>query len=86
MPIVGKLSPNPSVETVNFEFYSPAKTTSTIQIIDITGRVVLEKQQDVAEGNQVINTQLDKLESGAYYFKVSIDELGYTYSTKLIKN
>jgi hypothetical protein len=85
-PVVSKLNPNPAVDFVNFDFYSPSKATASIQVIDITGRVVLEKQQDIVEGNQVINTQLQGMEGGAYYFKISINEMDYTYTTKLIKN
>jgi len=85
-PVLSDLYPNPTVNDVSFNFYSPSKATANIQVLDIAGRIVLTKQEDVLEGNQVINTSLNELERGAYYFKVSMDEIGYTYTTKLIKN
>ena len=85
-PIVSRFNPNPATEYVNFRFRSPANTTAAIQITDITGRVVYERPQEVVAGDQLINVPLYSMESGVYYFKVSIDEIGYSYTTKLIKN
>ncbi len=85
-PIVNSFNPNPASEYVNFRFSSPSKANALIQVIDVAGRVVYEKQQEVFEGDQLINTELYGIENGAYYFKVSIDEMNYSYTTKLIKN
>lgn len=85
-PVASRFEPNPATDRVSFNFYSPTKTTGMLQVIDITGRVIYERQQEVMEGDQMINTSLEDLQSGVYYFKVSIDEIGYTQTTKLIKN
>lgn len=85
-PSFSNLVPNPASNEVNFNLYSPSKSIAKIQLLDISGRVVTERQVELDEGNQVLNTQLNDMAPGIYYLKVSIDELGYNYISKLIKN
>jgi hypothetical protein len=83
---INNVRPNPASNEVGFSLYSPSRAVANIQIIDITGRVILSKQEAVLEGSQDFVTAINDLESGAYYLKVSIDEMGYNYTTKIIKN
>jgi len=80
------LHPNPANENINFDLYSPVNTKGNLQVMDITGRVISEESQNISAGNQTIGTTLNALSNGIYYLKISIDEIGYSHISKIIKN
>jgi hypothetical protein len=80
------LHPNPANENVNFDLYSPVNTKGNVQIMDITGRVISDEPQNISIGNQTIGATLNSLSNGIYYLKISIDEIGYSHISKIIKN
>jgi hypothetical protein len=82
----GNLIPNPATSEVSFNLYSPLKSIAKVQLIDISGRVIFDKFEEISEGNQVINTQISEIANGIYYLKVSVDEMGYSHTVKLVKN
>ncbi len=84
--VFSNIRPNPATDNISFDFYSPISTKGNIQIIDITGRLVSNESQNISAGNQTINTTLNSLSNGIYYLKVSIDQLGYSHTSKIIKN
>ena len=80
------LHPNPANENVNFDLYSPVSTKGNLQVMDITGRVISDEPQNISVGNQTISAALNSLSNGIYYLKISIDEIGYSHISKIIKN
>jgi hypothetical protein len=80
------LHPNPANENVNFDLYSPVNTKGSLQIMDITGRIISDEPQNILVGNQTISTTLNSVSNGIYYLKISIDEIGYSHISKIIKN
>lgn len=85
-PLFNNLHPNPANENINFDLYSPANTKGNLQIMDITSRVISDEPQNISVGNQTISTTLNALSNGIYYLKISIDEIGYSHISKIIKN
>ena len=63
------LYPNPTIGELNIKLYAPLFTNSTLQVLDVTGRLV--KQQSVSANN--INIQLDVkgLTAGRYFIKIA---------------
>ncbi len=57
--------PNPANEMLNVAFESPAKTTGTLRIHDLTGRIVSEPQ-NIAELDETAQVRVDHLNAGLY--------------------
>ncbi|MCW3787097.1 T9SS type A sorting domain-containing protein [Plebeiibacterium sediminum] len=72
-----KLYPNPAYNVVSFSF-SAANNKASIQIFDMLGKVVLEKE---ISNEQPIN--IESLNSGIYLYNIVVD--GQTQSGKLYK-
>lgn len=75
-----KLYPNPSRDVI-YLMTTKNYTDVTLQIIDITGKVILSKHLNQLEENTTLN--IDKLAQGVYILKLKNSELDFT--TKLIK-
>jgi hypothetical protein len=77
--------PNPSRDMVNLHFAGSNNTEHTITVIDLNGRILLEKKTQIFVNNSNIETlDLSKLEVGTYLIKVS-DDLGNVNTTKFQK-
>lgn len=68
------ISPNPLITgdagVVRFE--SSIKCTSTLRVLDITGRIVLQQQNKITEGiNSIPVNNLNKLQPGMYIIQMS---------------
>ncbi|HXB39841.1 MAG TPA: T9SS type A sorting domain-containing protein [Bacteroidia bacterium] len=84
---IGNVYPNPTEDKVSFNLYSPVACNGHVQILDITGRVVIDEQTLLNEGNQKINISLYSLSKGVYSLRISTDEPGsFSQITKIIKN
>jgi hypothetical protein len=77
------LSPNPSSGSVNISFNVPAKGKYRISIIDLLGRVLLNKEHSLDEGQQniVLNTE----ELSAAFYNLKIEANSANYSPKILK-
>jgi hypothetical protein len=82
---ISNVHPNPTTDDLNFDFYSPVKGTVKIQILDLTGRVVVDKEQNVEEGKSSLNTEMGSLAKGIYSLKVIFNQGNYKSLTKIIK-
>jgi hypothetical protein len=60
------LVPNPATEQVVLQYVSSASQSASIQLVDLTGRVVLEQKADVVEGTNNISLQIGQLQAGVY--------------------
>jgi hypothetical protein len=82
---VRNVHPNPTTEDLNFEFYSPVNGTVKIEVLDLTGRIVFDKIQNVDEGKSNLNTQIAGLAKGVYSLKVEFSEANFKFITKIVK-
>ncbi|MCE3279059.1 MAG: hypothetical protein K0S44_1250 [Bacteroidetes bacterium] len=82
---ISNVHPNPTTDDLNFDFYSPVKGTVKIQILDLAGRVVFDKEQNVEEGKSSLNTEMGSLAKGIYSLKVIFNQGNYKSLTKIIK-
>lgn len=60
-----KCYPNPAKEIINFEFSNDIKGSATIEILDISGRIILTQQ--IKDNENMIN--ISSLNSGIYIYK-----------------
>lgn len=84
--IVTSVYPNPATNEVSIDVESSIIGELQIQLLDITGRIVLDEVRVATEDNHELKISLSKITNGIYYLKTSADESGYSYTTKLIKN
>lgn len=62
-----KISPNPASSSINISFYSALRGTMELQILDMTGKLVLREQRTVESGqNSITLNQLSRLSEGVY--------------------
>lgn len=62
-----KISPNPASSSVNISFYSALRGTMELQLLDMTGKIVLREQRVAESGqNSITLNQLSGLSEGIY--------------------
>lgn len=66
--------PNPASDLVQFEFNSISSQNVTINLTDLSGRVVLSKSIDASEGLNYGSFDVSKLAKGVYTFKATLSE------------
>jgi len=74
--------PNPVNDLVNFEFNAKQNNITTIELTDMTGRIVASKVEFVTAGKHKSQLNVAQLKSG-YYF-VNITQNGQTAKHKLV--
>ncbi|MDF2436516.1 MAG: hypothetical protein K0Q95_892 [Bacteroidota bacterium] len=82
---VTNVHPNPTTDDLNFDFSTPVSGTVHIEIMDYTGRIVVDKMENVEQGVQSFNTQMGLLAKGVYSLKISFDHGDFISYTKIIK-
>ena len=65
-----KLYPNPTSNELNIEFLSDNQSTTSIKVMDMSGRVVKQTQSVSFEGLNTINVSLSELTAGMYTIQV----------------
>ena len=69
--VVSNVKPNPFRESINLSVVLQQAQPLTIQLVDVTGRVVATKQVQVKEGNNdVLYDGLSGLSEGIYYLRI----------------
>jgi hypothetical protein len=64
------LFPNPSANSVQLTLNSKATEVITIQVVDFSGKIVLEKKQQTSNGANNFELNLTQLSNGVYQVKV----------------
>lgn len=82
---VSNVHPNPTNDDLNFDFYTPVKGAVHIEVLDYTGRAVLNKTMEVDEGKISLVTQMSALSKGIYSLKVEFSEGNFRSITKVVK-
>lgn len=77
-----KVYPNPSRGNVNCLLYSDDATKATINLHDVTGRLVYSKQVNLTKGRNEFNLNINA-DSGLFFFNVSNGKTNYG-SSKII--
>lgn len=74
--------PNPFIDRINFTFSESIGDTISLQIYDVSGRLVFTDNLQIVE--QTTSIDLKHLPSANYFIQLS--NLNYLYYTKIIKN
>ncbi|MCY7290741.1 MAG: T9SS type A sorting domain-containing protein, partial [Ferruginibacter sp.] len=61
--------PNPTIGELNIQLYKPLFTNSTLQVLDVTGRMI--KQQNISANNLNIKLDVENLSAGRYFIKIT---------------
>lgn len=78
------LYPNPATNKINIQFESGTAHTTTIQIADMAGRVLISNPYTAQAGANVVELDVQNLTNGVYF--VSVNTLGIQYITTLSVN
>ncbi len=82
----GEIYPNPAEESANFELFAATDDKALVELVDLAGRIVYSKQEEILEGSQTIHVPLGDLPKGAYMMRVAMTGSGSLSTCKLIKN
>ena len=82
---LSNVHPNPTTNDINFDFYSPISGMIKVQVLDYTGRVVMDDNMVIAEGKTSLNAKMGELAKGIYSLKVTFDQTGYNSVNMIIK-
>ncbi|MBL7888337.1 MAG: T9SS type A sorting domain-containing protein [Bacteroidia bacterium] len=82
---LSNVHPNPTSNDINFDFYSPIAGTIKVQVLDYTGRVVIEENMVISNGKTRLNAKMGELAKGIYSLKVTFDQTGYSSVNMIIK-
>jgi Secretion system C-terminal sorting domain len=63
--------PNPATELLQVQFNTVAEETVTIQVTDLTGRIVYQQQTDAQKGYNQFPVALQQLTAGTYTLQIS---------------
>lgn len=66
-----KAYPNPVSDEVNVRFYSTEATAVSIDIVDVSGRVVVRKEYNAVIGMQQVPVNTMQLSNGVYTLRIS---------------
>jgi len=82
---INNIHPNPTTESVNFDFTSANSGMLNIQVIDYTGKIVVEDNVFINEGLTKLTGKMNSLKAGIYFLKVGFETTGFSSVTKIIK-
>ncbi len=63
--------PNPANQELNIDLYSQSQNTIVIELIDISGRLVLSEQYQISIGLNQKQINIDQVQKGLYMLKLS---------------
>ncbi|HEX5025126.1 MAG TPA: T9SS type A sorting domain-containing protein, partial [Agriterribacter sp.] len=70
-----RISPNPASSSVNVSFFSALRGNIELQLMDMTGKVVLREQRTVESGQySVVIDKLSRLSEGIYTILIRIGD------------
>jgi hypothetical protein len=68
--------PNPANASITYQFYYPESTELTLDIMDISGRVVLTEKISVQKGINQLTSSIETLAAGVYNLRINTPERG----------
>lgn len=78
-----KAYPNPFDDLINLEIYSEVQTSAWIYIYDISGRIILSENKNIAAGTTSIQVPLYQISESIVFYEVILDNK--TFTGKLIR-
>lgn len=75
------LYPNPASDLIYLDCFSEREGNTDIQIYDLQGRLVLQHQTKMQEGENLVNLDIRSLVGGLYLIKIKDSENGITNTT-----
>ena len=83
---VENMHPNPTSGDLYFDLYCGLQTPASVQIMDITGRIVKDESILLQPGRNELNTSARDLGEGIYLLKVLVDKAEFSYTAKFVRN
>lgn len=80
------ISPNPTSSNINFIFFTPIKGELSFEITDLTGRVMISKNEMIDIGNSKQIVLMEEFPNGIYFLKVTFDKANFVSINKVFKN
>lgn len=66
-----KVYPNPNAGVMTLEYNSNTNAIIQVRIFDVTGRILVDEQQQISEGTNMLHPDLNKLMNGVYFVEIS---------------
>jgi hypothetical protein len=76
--------PNPAKDNVTIEYTSNNNASLSLQVIDMSGRIIKQVQTKIASGNNAILLPLDGVSAGMYQLQL-IENNRLSYVQKIVK-
>lgn len=83
---IENMHPNPTSGDLFFDLYTGAKSLASVQIVDITGKVVKDETLQLEPGKNELMADTKGLGEGIYLMKVYLDKAEFNYTAKFIRN
>ena len=83
---IDNMHPNPTSGDLYFDFYTTERGEALVQIIDFTGKNVHEETTHIEAGKNTLSTSADGIKNGIYLHKIYFNKIGFSHTTKFIKN
>jgi len=71
------VSPNPAKDVLNIMLKSEYNSKGLINILDISGKLVVSNEIILEEGNNVLNLNLNSYNSGIYFIQITSGSNNY---------
>jgi hypothetical protein len=79
-----RVYPNPNNGTFSVSFNTTSESASSLQLFDLTGKVVFETSYNAVAGENIIPVELNNFAAGVYLLK--FNQAGQTQTTKVVLN
>jgi hypothetical protein len=79
------LRPNPAAQIFYMDVVAYENTTLTLEIRDVSGKLVRQHNASVNQGESSIESTLDGLENGLYFVRVYDEKSGESFTKKVVK-
>lgn len=83
---IENMHPNPTSGDLFFDLYTGSKSQASLQIVDITGKVVKDETVQLEPGKNELMADTKGLGEGIYLVKVYLDKAEFNYTAKFIRN
>jgi hypothetical protein len=76
--------PNPTSDNVNLEFTSDIETKLLFELYDIQGKIILSKVEIITEGQNLLFYNVEELDKGIYFIKLTDEQSKMLITKKLV--
>jgi hypothetical protein len=83
---VENMHPNPTSGDLFFDLYTGIRSEASVQIVDITGKVVKDETVQLEPGKNEVSANTKGLDEGIYLVKIYLDKAGFSYTAKFVRN